>query len=161
MFCGCSADCLSNEACGNGVVDTAVGEVCDDGKLGVETSLADLSAEEVIRQYRDLRQIEDAFRSLKSTLKLRPMHHWTPKRIEAHVFLCIIALTLERIMRLRLQRSGETMHPSRVLSRLKTIRAVTLRTSGGVARGVTRVSPEQLALYKALGISPPVAKDVL
>jgi len=28
---GCSADCLSDETCGNGVVDVAVGETCDDG----------------------------------------------------------------------------------------------------------------------------------
>ena len=28
---GCSADCLSDETCGNGIVDAATGEVCDDG----------------------------------------------------------------------------------------------------------------------------------
>jgi cysteine-rich repeat protein len=30
---GCSANCLSNETCGNGIVDTAVGESCDDGNF--------------------------------------------------------------------------------------------------------------------------------
>jgi cysteine-rich repeat protein len=30
---GCSADCKSNETCGNGIVDTAVGEICDDGNM--------------------------------------------------------------------------------------------------------------------------------
>src|SRR5258706_5146390 len=45
---GCSADCTSDESCGNGVVDTAVGEGCDDGdSLGGDGCSADcMSTEE-------------------------------------------------------------------------------------------------------------------
>src|SRR4051812_18416357 len=44
---GCSADCTSDESCGNGVVDTAVGESCDDGNaLGGDGCSADCKSTE-------------------------------------------------------------------------------------------------------------------
>jgi len=46
-----------------------------DGKLVVESSCADLDAKELIGRYKELADIESAFRTLKSTLEIRPMYH--------------------------------------------------------------------------------------
>jgi transposase len=55
---------------------------------------------EVIEKYADLFEVEHAFRSLKSQLRVRPMFHWTNKRIEGHIALCFIAYVILNNLRL-------------------------------------------------------------
>ena len=43
------------------------------------------------------------WRCLKSTLMVRPVFHWTERRIRAHIFVCVLALQVERWMRRKLQ----------------------------------------------------------
>jgi len=96
-----------------------------DGKLIVQTSCGELGAEELILRCKELADIEQAFRTLKSSLQIRPVYHWTPRRIRAHVFLCVLALQVHRFMRTKLARSGLSVERS--LERLKTVKAGTLR----------------------------------
>jgi hypothetical protein len=42
-------------------------------------------------------RVEEGWKTLKSILKIRPIWHRTPERIRAHVFLCVLALLLERV----------------------------------------------------------------
>ena len=77
-------------------------EAALDGLYVVRTSLAKeiLSAEETVATYKDLSQVEWAFRSMKSVdLKVRPIYHWKDDRIRAHVFLCMLAYYVEWHMR--------------------------------------------------------------
>ena len=77
-------------------------EVALDGLYVVRTSLAQkrLSAEQTVAAYKDLSQVERAFRSMKSVdLKVRPIYHWKDDRIRGHVFLCMLAYYLEWHMR--------------------------------------------------------------
>ena len=48
----------------------------------------------ILDHYRHLSQIEQTFRTFKTHLETRPMHHWTPKRIEGHICLCYITYTI-------------------------------------------------------------------
>ena len=69
-----------------------------DGFYVIRTSLSRerMSAEDTVRTYKDLSQVEWAFRSMKSVdLKVRPIYHWKDDRIRAHVFLCMLAYYLE------------------------------------------------------------------
>jgi transposase len=54
----------------------------------------------VIAKYADLFEVEHAFRILKSQLKVRPVFHWTDKRIEGHVAMCFIAYVMLNHLRL-------------------------------------------------------------
>jgi len=65
-----------------------------DGLHGVITNIKNKKAEEILQYYRGLWQIEATFRVSKNDLKMRPMYHWTMKRIKAHVAICFIALAL-------------------------------------------------------------------
>lgn len=60
-----------------------------------------LSAEDAVRSYKSLSQVERAFRCLKGVLDLlvRPIHHRTEKRVPAHIFLCMLAYYVEWHMR--------------------------------------------------------------
>ena len=76
-----------------------------DGLYVVRTSLPKetLSGKQTVAAYKDLSQVEWAFRSLKSVdLKVRPIYHWKDDRIRAHVFLCMLAYYLEWHLRGRL-----------------------------------------------------------
>jgi transposase len=69
-----------------------------DGIYVIRTSMPaeHLDATETVQAYKDLSRVERAFRSLKSIdLGIRPIRHWTPQRVRAHVFLCMLAYHVE------------------------------------------------------------------
>jgi transposase len=50
-----------------------------------------LSGVNIYQEYSGLWQIEHAFRVTKGTLELRPIFHFTEKRIKAHICICFVA----------------------------------------------------------------------
>jgi transposase len=59
-----------------------------------------LSTEDTVRSYKNLAQVEQAFRSLKGIdLLVRPIRHREERRVRAHIFLCLLAYYLEWHMR--------------------------------------------------------------
>jgi transposase len=71
-------------------------EAALDGIYVLRTSLAEeaLAAPDVVRAYKQLKEVERAFRTLKGPLELRPIHHRLEDRVRAHVFLCMLAYYL-------------------------------------------------------------------
>lgn len=65
-----------------------------DGILAISTNNATLAITDILDQYKQLYKIEHTFRTFKSHLEVRPMFHWTDKRIKGHICLCYIAFTL-------------------------------------------------------------------
>ncbi len=69
-----------------------------DGKWVLQTNDDTISVEDAACGYKGLMVIERCFRSLKRTqIKMTPMFHWAPRRIETHVKICVLALLIERI----------------------------------------------------------------
>lgn len=59
-----------------------------------------LSAEDAVRQYKSLSQVERLFRTLKGIdLRIRPIRHRTEAHVRAHIFLCVMAYYVEWHMR--------------------------------------------------------------
>jgi transposase len=84
----------------------------------------DLPANEVYEQYNELWVIERAYRVTKNTLEIRPIFHFTEKRIEAHVCICFVAYKeLERILKL----SGINLSVDKVLDIAKTITTLKIK----------------------------------
>ncbi len=71
-------------------------EAALDGIYVLRTSVtaAALDATDVVRAYKQLKEVEKAFRTLKGPLELRPIHHRLEDRVRAHVFLCMLAYYL-------------------------------------------------------------------
>ena len=71
-------------------------EAALDGIYVLRTSVpdAELEAPEVVRAYKQLKEVERGFRELKGPLELRPIHHRLEDRVKAHVFLCLLAYYL-------------------------------------------------------------------
>lgn len=127
----------------NKVIEDAVW----DGWKGYITNTT-IEAKEVVTQYHDLWVVERAFRITKGNLELRPVFHFTPKRIEAHICICFIAYKvykeLERIM--KLMRFPLSIDKS--LEIAKTIPTVTIRMpyNGKTQTQTLFLTPEQNAI---------------
>ena len=97
-----------------------------DGLKGYVTNTA-LDADRVVAQYHELWVVERAFRISKGTLDMRPMFHFTERRIEAHVCICFVAYKvykeLERIARI----VGINMSVDEVLNVARTVTTIRMR----------------------------------
>jgi len=82
-----------------------------DGIHGVITNYKSntLSSLQILERYRNLWQIEEAFRVNKHDLKMRPIYHWTPKRIKAHILICFVAYALVAFARHKLKEQNIKM----------------------------------------------------
>jgi transposase len=71
-------------------------EAALDGIYVLRTSVpnSELGAPDIVRAYKQLKEVERAFRTLKGPLELRPIHHRLEKRVRAHVLLCMLAYYL-------------------------------------------------------------------
>ena len=74
-----------------------------DGYYVLLTSEMDKSDDEIIDIYRGLWRIEESFKVTKSELEARPVYVWTREHIEAHFLTCFVALTIARILEMKLE----------------------------------------------------------
>lgn len=104
-----------------------------DGWKGYVTNSA-IEAGEVVSQYRGLWVVERAFRVTKGNLDARPVFHFTPRRIEAHICICFIAYKVYKEMERILKQMKFPLSVDKVLSIAKTIPTVTMRLPGSQQR---------------------------
>lgn len=72
------------------------------GYYQIVTSELTMKETEIIDKYHGLTQIEEQFRTMKSTLETRPIYVRTAEHIEAHLLICLIALIMLRIIQRRI-----------------------------------------------------------
>jgi len=89
-----------------------------DGLHGVITNSKDMPAISVFEHYRGLWQVEESFRLTKHDLRVRPIYHWTPSRIQAHVALCFMALVCIRHLSYRVKLQYQPMSPEIIRNEL-------------------------------------------
>lgn len=121
-----------------------------DGKFVVHSNDDTLTAEDMALAYKQLQRVEEAWRTLKSGLRLRPVFHWAVHRIHAHVFLTVLALLIERLAE---QACGDTWRNIR--NDLKRIKLAQLLSPHGTVWQVTEPPPEALKRLKSLQIKNP------
>jgi hypothetical protein len=128
-----------------------------DGKLLLVTNnVTDLSAEEIVRRYKSLADIERGFRVLKSEIEIAPVFHRLPERIKAHARLCFMALILYRVMRARLKLAGHEASPESALAQLRRIQRHTVTIDAGwSSSGVSTINQEQAGVIAALKLKKP------
>lgn len=97
-----------------------------DGLKGYFTNTI-LPAKEVYGQYNNLWVIERAFRVTKGTIELRPMFHFTPKRIQAHVAICFVAFKVYKELERILKMKDIDISADKALSIAKTITTIKVK----------------------------------
>ncbi|MFN2506896.1 MAG: IS1634 family transposase [Acidimicrobiales bacterium] len=132
------------------------------GRYVLSTSLttAEASAAAVVRAYRSLLETENRFRVLKDFLHLRPVRHWTERRVRGHVAVCVYAGVIEALVA-RALRDADVRDPDvadqhlsapRALRELERIRAVTLDVEQSTVELTTKPSFLQARVLAALGV---------
>lgn len=126
-----------------------------DGKWVVQTNDDTLSLNNAARSYKALLVIERCFRSLKKTqIQISPVFHWTPRRIEAHVKICVLSLLMERVAELKCESSWAQLRES-----LLNLQATQFRTKDFYFYQRNEPSKEVIKIFECLGT--PLPKKVL
>jgi len=150
-----------------------------DGAYLLRTNQPGWQPQELWQTYMQLTLVEKAFRVLKSELLLRPLWHHYSGRVEAHVFICVLAYTLWKTLDHLLKRAGlltencklpederqgspqpRPMTPAVALTELHKIHIgdILLETTEGqtlALRRVARPQPSQARILRALGVELP------
>jgi len=126
-----------------------------DGRWVVLTNDDTLTAADAAHAYKASMLIESCFRRLKTTgLRMRPVYHWTTHRIVAHVKLCVLALTIQRVAEIRAKDTWRNV--SHVLEQ---IHAVEVQVGSRAIVRTTKLTEEAVATLASLGVARP--NDVL
>jgi len=127
------------------------------GKFFLKTNIdeKELPAPEVVRSYKQLQQVERAFRELKDFLKIRPIFHYTDSRVRAHVFVCVLSYLLEQLIGLQLKRASKTLSARRALFLLSQLKSIECKANGRSLMVTNQIDPEIASLLEALGIRKP------
>jgi transposase len=109
----------------------------------IESSHADMSAEEIWKLYMTLSRVESAFRSMKETLGMRPVYHQTAERSAAHLFISVLAYHLLAAIENLLKQQGEHRTWGTLRDVMSTLMrgTVTMRDDKG-ATYIIRISGE-------------------
>lgn len=101
-----------------------------DGIKGYFTnrSKQEMTASEVISHYTSLFRVEQSFRMYKSDVAVRPAFHYKPERIQSHVVICMIALTVMRILEQEVKPLGLTI--PRALAEICSAKAAVISLNG-------------------------------
>lgn len=121
-----------------------------DGRWVIRSNDEELSPEDLALAYKQLMRIEEAWKTMKSILKIRPILHRTPERIRAHVFLCVLALLLERVA----ENACERTWP-RIRHELRTIKVGQLLAPHGTVTQTNAGSVDARNLLRKLKIDLP------
>jgi transposase len=120
-----------------------------DGKWVMTSNDDTLTAADLALGYKQLLRVEQCWRQLKG-LRMRPVFHYRPWRIQAHVTLSVLALLLERIVEIR---SGDTWR--NVAAQLATIKVIEYDRGAARVQQTTELRPEVVTLLGKLRIPLP------
>ena len=90
-----------------------------------------LSAEEMVRQFKAQDQIEKRNRTLKGPIRIRPIFLHKQERIEALIFICMLALLAFSILEMLAKRAHIAMTAEYILKQFQTLTAVYTRFQDG------------------------------
>lgn len=127
-----------------------------DGFHGIAVSNGSkLSIREALSRYRDLWHVEEAFRIAKSTLQTRPIFHWKPQRIKAHILICFITLFLEKFLELLLVKNNHALTPDKIRHALESVHTIFFEEKGSskIAKMQSAISEDANAILTTLNIS--------
>jgi hypothetical protein len=133
-----------------------------DGLHAIVTNDRTTGAGELLARYRRLWVIEESFRTLKHSLAVRPIYHFKPERIAAHIGLCYLAFALTRHAQQRIKLAQQAMSVERIRAALHGVQASVLehkrthakyRLPSVFGHGAARI-------YKAFGLTRELAPSV-
>jgi transposase len=133
-----------------------------EGKYLIQTEEQGLTPVEVVEAYKDLSEVERAFRSLKDVIEMRPIYHRDDDRVKGHIFVAALAFLLQRALEKKLKAAGSNLSGEAALEALRTIHVVEMEVGSMHKQGVTGGSNRAREVLRSLGITtlaPPQVSE--
>jgi transposase len=131
-----------------------------DGKWVLKTN-TDLSAEAVALKYKELWQVEQVFRDLKSLLETRPIYHQRDETIRGHVFCSFLALLLRKELDRRLEKAGHLLEWADIQQDLQSLQEITVEENGKRLALRSECQGVCSKVFQAVGVAlPPTIREV-
>jgi len=125
-----------------------------DGKWVLRTNM-NLPAEKVALKYKELWQVEQVFRDMKSVLDTRPIFHKRDQTIRGHVFCSFLALVLRKELDRRLESAGHQLEWEEIKRDLKALQRVTVEEEGRRLAVRTTCAGSCGKIFQAVGVALP------
>jgi Transposase DDE domain len=132
----------------------------------IRTNQIELNNQQIWNTYRMLNDIEEAFRTLKTDLGLRPIFHQTTDRISGHIFISVLAYHILHSVRYQLKLSNINDSWQTIMFKLSTHYRITTSLQQKNAKPIhirksTRANPEQLKIYRACNIPSTILQTTI
>ena len=123
-----------------------------EGKYLIQTEEPNFSALDAVAIYKELSEVERAFRGLKDVIEMRPVYHQKPHRVKAHVFVASLAFLLNRALEKKLKSAQIDISSEEAWQLLKTVRVVEIDLGDGKQKqSVTHGSARAARILNAVG----------
>jgi len=134
-----------------------------DGLHGVVTNAKNLSNQEIIDQYRNLWQVEEAFRVTKHDLKVRPIYHFKPQRVKAHLAISFTAYALVKHLQYRVKLQYKKLSPEKIRQYLVSVQtSILFDTKKRIRYGLpSRMSQEARKIYQVQAIERRITPFII
>jgi len=119
------------------------------------TSNTKLSANQIVKSYRDLWHVEQGFRWLKNELEMGPLYHFRDKRIRAHIMICFYALALKVFLNKKLKEKNKDASYPESMSSLKRLQVVDMKICDKSLHILTEAEPKTKEVFKAMKMQLP------
>ncbi len=131
-----------------------------DGKWVLKTNTT-FSPEKVALKYKELWEVEQVFRDIKSLLDTRPVFHQTDETIRGHVFCSFLAILLRKELDRRLEDSGHFFEWSDIKQDLKALHETTIEDNGKTLAIRSECERTCGKIFKAVGVAlPPTIRAI-
>lgn len=139
-----------------GDAELDLGKIAQDAEFDGYYSLAcsddSLAPEQIASAYHGLWRIEESFRTMKSFLQIRPLWHWTPKRISGHIMMNFIALVMECDLELTLKAKNIEASCRSIRDAVQAMQYSTLQIGNSLLTSVAPLNSLQNNIINALDI---------
>jgi transposase len=130
-----------------------------DGKWVLKTNTT-LTAEQAALKYKELWQVEQVFRDMKSVLDTRPIFHQRDGTIRGHVFCSFLALILRKELDRRLEKAGHCLEWADIKQDLKALQEITIEDGGKTLAIRSECLGTCGKVFQAVGVAiPPTIRE--
>ncbi len=131
-----------------------------DGKWVLQTNTS-LSAQQVAFKYKELWQVEQVFREVKSILRTRPVFHKCDETIRGHVFCSFLALVLKKELDRRLEQAGHCFEWAEIKQDLKALQEIVIEEDGKSLVIRSECKGNCGKVFQAVGVAiPPTIREL-
>jgi transposase len=131
-----------------------------DGKWVLKTNTT-LTAEQTALKYKELWQVEQVFRDMKSVLDTRPIFHKRDETIRGHIFCSFLTLVIRKELDRRLEKAGHCFEWADIKQDLKALQEITIEDKGKRLAIRSECLGTCGKIFQAVGVAiPPTIQQV-